>query len=71
MAVDWIKDFMKPEFIWAMVGLILLLLEKCGGKLACILTRFQGHQVKYLLEIGLNKCIIEPVYARDISDLFN
>jgi membrane protein implicated in regulation of membrane protease activity len=27
MAVDWIKDFMKPEFIWAMVGLILLLLE--------------------------------------------
>jgi len=48
-----------------------MLLEKCGGKLACILTRFQGHQVKYLLEIGLNKCIIEPVYARDISDLFN
>ena len=27
MAVDWIKDFMKPEFIWAMVGLILLLME--------------------------------------------
>ena len=25
--MDWIKDFMKPEFIWAMVGLILLLLE--------------------------------------------
>ena len=48
-----------------------MLLEKCGGKLACILTRFQGHQVKYLLEIGLNKCIIEPVYERDISDLFN
>ena len=48
-----------------------MLLEKCGGKLACILTRFQGHQVKYLLEIGLKKCIIEPVYARDISDLFN
>jgi uncharacterized tellurite resistance protein B-like protein len=48
-----------------------MLLEKCGGKLACILTRFQGHQVKYLLEIGLNRCIIEPVYARDISDLFN
>jgi hypothetical protein len=48
-----------------------MLLERCGGKLVCILTRFQGHQVKYLLEIGLNKCIIEPVYARDISDLFN
>jgi membrane protein implicated in regulation of membrane protease activity len=27
MTVDWIKDFMKPEFIWAMVGLILLLME--------------------------------------------
>lgn len=25
--MDWIKDFMKPEFIWAMVGLILLLME--------------------------------------------
>jgi uncharacterized tellurite resistance protein B-like protein len=48
-----------------------MLLEKCSGKLACILTRFQGHQVKYLLEIGLNKCILEPVYARDISNLFN
>ena len=48
-----------------------MLLERCGSKLVCILTRFQGHQVKYLLEIGLNKCIIEPVYARDISDLFN
>ena len=48
-----------------------MLLEKCGGKLACILTRFQGHQVKYLLEIGLKKCIIEPAYERDISDLFN
>ena len=47
-----------------------MLLEKCGGNLACILTRFQGHQVKYLLEIGLSKCIIEPPYARDISDLF-
>jgi len=27
MAVDWIKDFMKPEFIWARVGLIRMLLE--------------------------------------------
>ena len=40
-------------------------------QVSCILTRFQGHQVKYLLEIALKKCIIEPVYARDISDLFN
>jgi hypothetical protein len=47
-----------------------MLLEKCGGKLVCILTRYQGHQVKYLLEIGLKKCIIEPVYARDIVGLF-
>lgn len=27
MIVDWIKDFMKPEFIWILVGLILLLME--------------------------------------------
>lgn len=25
--MDWIKDFMEPAFIWAMVGLILLLME--------------------------------------------
>ena len=48
-----------------------MLLDTCGDKLACILTRYQGHQVKYLLEIGLRKCIIEPVYTRDISDLFS
>jgi len=47
-----------------------MLLAACGGKVVCILTRFQGHQVKYLLEIGLKKCIIEPVYARDIAELF-
>jgi hypothetical protein len=47
-----------------------MLLDKCGGSVVCILTRFQGHQVKYLHEIGLKKCIIEPVYARDIADLF-
>ena len=27
MAVDWIKDFMKPEIIWVLVGLLLLLME--------------------------------------------
>jgi len=48
-----------------------MLLDTCGDKLVCILTRFQGHQVKYLLEIGLKKCIIEPVYARDINELFS
>lgn len=47
-----------------------MLLGACGGKVVCILTRFQGHQVKYLHEIGLKKCIIEPVYARDIAELF-
>lgn len=47
-----------------------MLLEKCGDMLVCILTRYQGHQVKYLLEIGLRKCIIEPVYAQDIIRLF-
>ncbi|MEN8127492.1 MAG: hypothetical protein ABFR90_06760 [Planctomycetota bacterium] len=47
-----------------------MLLDKCGDKLVCVLTRFQGYQVKYLLEIGLNKCVIEPVYARDITNLF-
>ena len=46
-----------------------MLLEKCGGRLVCVLTRFQGHQVKYLLEIGLKKCVIEPIYARDISEM--
>jgi len=25
--MDWLKDFLRPEFIWALVGLILLLLE--------------------------------------------
>ena len=47
-----------------------MLMEACGDKLVCILTRFQGHQVKYLHEIGLKKCIIEPLYARDIAELF-
>lgn len=46
-----------------------MLLEMCSDKLVCILTRYQGHQVKYLLEIGLKKCIIEPVYTRDINEL--
>ena len=25
--MDWFKDFLKPEFIWALIGLILLLME--------------------------------------------
>jgi uncharacterized tellurite resistance protein B-like protein len=47
-----------------------VLLEKTGGNLICILTRFQGLQVKYLHELGLKKCIIEPVYSQDILNLF-
>ncbi len=45
-----------------------LLLGKTDA-VVCILTRFQGHQVKYLHESGLRKCVIEPVYARDITDI--
>lgn len=47
-----------------------LLLERSGGGLICVLNRFQGHQVKYLHEAGLKKCVIEPVYARDIQEIF-
>ncbi|MBC8378858.1 MAG: NfeD family protein [Planctomycetes bacterium] len=25
--MDWFKDFLKPEFIWALIGLILLMME--------------------------------------------
>lgn len=45
------------------------LLNKAGDNTAGILTRYQGHQVKYLREIGLKKCIIEPVYSHDIDNL--
>ncbi|MCF7955898.1 MAG: TerB family tellurite resistance protein [Phycisphaerae bacterium] len=45
------------------------LLEKSGPNTAAILTRYQGHQVKYLHETGLKKCVIEPVYAHDIGTL--
>lgn len=47
-----------------------LLLNKTPDRVICILTRFQGHLVKYLHEAGLKKCIIEPVYAPDILDIF-
>jgi uncharacterized tellurite resistance protein B-like protein len=45
------------------------LLEKAGEKTAAVLTRYQGHQVQYLLELGIRRCIIEPVYARDLEKL--
>jgi len=47
------------------------LLERCGQRTVSVLTRYQGHQVKYMLEIGLRKCIIEPVYSRDIKQIFS
>jgi uncharacterized tellurite resistance protein B-like protein len=46
------------------------LLQKAGDDLVCVLTRFQGLQVKYLHELGLRKCVIEPIYSRDITDMF-
>lgn len=46
------------------------LLLKASERLICVLNRYQGHQVKYLHEAGLKKCVIEPVYACDISEIF-
>ena len=47
------------------------LLEKCGEKTVSVLTRFQGHQVQYLLEMGMTRCIIEPVYSHDFEKMFS
>lgn len=46
------------------------LLARSGERTVSVLTRYQGHQVKYMLEQGLKKCIIEPVYTQDIDKLF-
>ncbi|HIJ72215.1 MAG TPA: hypothetical protein HPP87_12780 [Planctomycetes bacterium] len=46
------------------------LLARSGERTVAVLTRYQGHQVKYMLEEGLKKCIIEPVYTNDIDKLF-
>jgi hypothetical protein len=46
------------------------LLQKAGIEPICILTRFQGLQVKYLHELGLRTCVIEPVYSRDVINMF-
>ena len=48
-----------------------MLLDKAPERLVCVLTRYQGHQVKYLHEAGLKKCVIEPVYARDIAEILS
>jgi len=42
------------------------LLEVAGEKTAAVLTRFQGRQVQYMLEAGLKRCVIEPLYAEDL-----
>lgn len=42
------------------------LLEVTGDKSVAVLTRFQGRQVQYLLETGLTRCVIEPLYPRDL-----
>lgn len=55
----------------ASVAMCGKLLEKSGDRVVSILNRYQGHQVKYMLEIGLRKCVIEPVYSRDIDDIFS
>ena len=47
------------------------LLDKCGERTVSVLTRFQGHQVQYLLETGLTRCIIEPVYSHDFEKMFS
>jgi uncharacterized tellurite resistance protein B-like protein len=47
------------------------LLDKCGQRTVAVLAQFQGYQVQYLLEIGLVKCIIEPVYSNDFEKMFS
>ena len=47
------------------------LLEKCGERTVSVLNRFQGHQVQYLLETGLKRCIIEPAYSNDFEKMFS
>lgn len=47
-----------------------LLLSAAAGGLVCVLNRYQGHQVKYLHEVGLKTCVIEPIYSRDITEIF-
>ncbi len=47
-----------------------LLDNTCAGVVG-VLTRFQGFQVRYLLEIGMTKCVIEPVYSRDVDEILS
>ena len=45
------------------------LLDKTDAGVVSVLTRYQGFQVRYLLEIGITKCVIEPVYSRDVDEI--
>jgi uncharacterized tellurite resistance protein B-like protein len=45
------------------------LLEVVTGRTVAVLSRYQGHHVRYLLELNIPKCVIEPVYARDIEQI--
>ncbi len=51
------------------VGRCRRLLQAAQGPVVAILTRYQGHHVRYLLELGIPKCVIEPVYARDVEQI--
>lgn len=46
------------------------LLEIHPEKVVPILDKFQGYQVKYLLEMGVKRCVIEPVYGQDLELMF-
>lgn len=45
------------------------LLDNTGAGVVGVLTRYQGFQVRYLLEIGITKCVIEPIYSRDVDEI--
>ncbi|MCI0499581.1 MAG: tellurite resistance TerB family protein [Planctomycetales bacterium] len=52
----------------ATLALAAMLLEKTAPhQPVCILTRFEGNQVKYLHEAGIETCIIEPANDRDLN----
>lgn len=45
--------------------------RKSQARVVAVLTRYQGFQVRYLLEEGIDQCIIEPVYGRDLEMIFS
>lgn len=56
----------SPDKDITLTRAVLLLEKTAPSSPVCILTRFQGHQVKYLHEAGVKTCIIEPVYPKDL-----